>query len=88
MTVFIRAIVCLVGVISLAACDSDIIITAEQLPAPAKTFIQKSYPGAHVAYAKQDKDLFRTKYDVCLDNGMKIEFDGNGFPRDIDMDLD
>lgn len=88
MKVFIRAIVCLVGVISLAACDSDIIITAEQLPAPAKTFIQKSYPGAHVAYAKQDKDLFRTKYDVCLDNGMKIEFDGNGFPRDIDMDLD
>lgn len=88
MKVFIRAIVCLVGVISLAACDSDRIITAEQLPASAKTFIQKSYPGVSVAFAKQDKDLFRTKYDVCLDNGMEIEFDGNGFPRDIDMDLD
>ena len=88
MKVLIRAIVCLVGVISLAACDSDRIITAEQLPAPAKTFIQKSYPGVSVAFAKQDKDLFRTKYDVCLDNGMEIEFDGNGFPRDMDMDLD
>ena len=41
-----------------------------------------------VTYAKQDKELFSTKYDVRLDNGMEIEFDGDGMPKDIDMDMD
>lgn len=88
MKVLRRVAVCLVCVISLAACEQNRIITADQLPAPARTYIQKTYPGVDVSYVKLDKEIFSTKYDVRLDNGMKIEFDGDGTPRDIDMDMD
>ncbi|MBR4603104.1 MAG: PepSY-like domain-containing protein [Prevotella sp.] len=81
-------VICLVCMIGLASCDQNKIITADQLPAPAQTYIQKNYPGVGVTYAKQDKELFSTKYDVRLDNGMEIEFDGDGMPKDIDMDMD
>ena len=39
-----------------------------------------------ITYAKQDKELFSTKYNVRLDNGLEIEFDGDGVPVDIDTD--
>ena len=86
MKVLRRVAVCLVCMVSLAACDQNRIITADQLPAPAQTYIKKTYPGVGVAYVKQDKEFFSTKYEVRLDNGMEIEFDVDGMPRDIDMD--
>ena len=45
-------VICLVCMIGLASCDQNKIITADQLPAPAKTYIQKNYPGVGVTYAK------------------------------------
>lgn len=79
-------IVLMVSLFVFVACDDDKIITSDQLPAAAKTYIQKSYPGVGVTYAKKNSELFKTKYEVRLDNGLEIEFDGDGAPTDIDAD--
>lgn len=68
------------------ACDDDKVITAEQLPAPAKAYIENAYPNANIVFAKEDKELFSTKYKVQLDNRVEIEFDNEGTVTDIDME--
>ena len=62
---------------SVSSFAGDRIIPAEQLPAAAKTFIQKTFPGQTVSYAKIDFDG-RKKYEVRLSNGTEVEFDKNG----------
>ncbi|MBR4925760.1 MAG: PepSY-like domain-containing protein [Prevotella sp.] len=79
-------IVLMMSLFVFAACDEDKIITTEQLPEAAKAYIQKSYPGIGVTYAKKSSELFKTKYEVRLDNGLEIEFDSDGAPVDIDAD--
>ena len=56
---------------------SDRIITKEQLPAAAQTFIQKTFPKQAISYAKIDFDGRKT-YEVRLSNGTEVEFDKNG----------
>lgn len=79
-------VTCLVCMIAFASCDQEKIITAEQLPATAQSYVQKNYPGIGITYAKQDKELFSTKYNVRLNNGLELEFDGDGLLVDIDTD--
>jgi hypothetical protein len=62
---------------SVSSFADDRIIPAEQLPAAAKTFIQKTFPGQTVSYAKIDFDG-RKKYEVRLSNGVEVDFDKNG----------
>ena len=69
---------------SVATFANDRIIPAEQLPAAAKTFIQKNFPGQAVSYAKIDKDFGKTTYEVCLNNGVELEFDKNGAMDKVD----
>ena len=75
----------LMGMI-MTACDDDKVITADQLPAPAKTYIEKTYPTASIVFAKEDNELFSKKYKVQLDNRVEIEFDSDGAVTDIDME--
>ena len=79
----LMALVCMA--LSLQSCSDDQIIQAEQLPEAAKSYVKKTYPNAHILYAKKDADLFKTKYEVGLDNGLEIEFDADGIPRDIEQ---
>lgn len=76
----------LVGVALLTACEKEKIITVEQLPVAAMTYVQKNYPDATVVYIKEETELFKTKYKVLLDNGLEIDFDKDGVPYDIDTD--
>lgn len=75
----------LLCLVLLSACEKERIITADQLPEPVKTYIQKNHPGLEVTYVKKDSEFFSTKYEVMLENGMKIEFNKDGEPVDIDM---
>lgn len=79
----LTALVCLTF---LSACDEEKIITADQLPAAARQYVEKSYPAVGITYAKKDAELFSTKYKVRLNNGLEIEFDKDGVPVDIDTD--
>lgn len=69
----------------MAGCEDDKIVTADQLPAAAKAYIQTNQPGASIVFIKKDKEMFSTKYQVQLDNHVEIEFDGDGQVIDMDM---
>lgn len=63
--------------VSLACHADDKPIPESQLPAAAKTFVKKQFPGKTVSYAEKDGTIFKT-YEVVLNDGSKIEFDKNG----------
>ena len=68
------------------SCDDEKVITPDQLPAAAQSYLQTNQPDAKILFVKKDRELFSTKYKVQLDNRMEIEFDGDGLPIDMDMD--
>lgn len=70
------ALVCLM--MSTACVADDRIIPVEQLPASAKAFIQKNFPGKTISYAKIDRDGLKTIYEARLDDGTEVDFDKKG----------
>lgn len=52
-------------------------IAANQLPAAAQEFIAQNFPGKTVAYAEKDGG-FAKSYEVTLNDGTKIDFNGQG----------
>ena len=59
------------------------VITAKELPAAAQTFINTHFKGKKITEAKKDVEMRKTSYDVTLDNGAKLEFDGKGAWKEI-----
>jgi len=82
LKLFFMATACLLASVS---CESERVISVDELPAAAMTYIQQNHPTANVIYVKKEAELLSTTYEVALDNGMKIEFDGDGAPVDVDM---
>ena len=70
----------------LSSCDDEKTISVEQLPAPAKAFIEKNYPGTSIMFAQKETEWFVTEYKATLDNGLEVKFDSDGAPLDIDRD--
>lgn len=58
-------------------------IAAKELPAAAQTFINTHFKGKKITEAKKDVEMRKTSYDVTLDNGAKLEFDGKGAWKEI-----
>ncbi len=65
-------------VFSFAACDDEKSISFGRLPDGAQTFIETYFPGVGVTSIIREKDDGRTTYDVLLDDGTDIEFNGQG----------
>ena len=82
---FLAALVCMM-MQTVSTFANDRLIPAEQLPAAAKTFIQKTFPGQAISYAKIDFDG-RKKYEVRLSNGTEVEFDKNGTWDKVDCNV-
>ncbi len=59
-------------------------ITVDQLPAAAKQFIGKYFPGAKVSYAKMETGAFDKSYEVVFADGNKVDFDGKGEWKDVE----
>lgn len=68
------ALAILALILMMNAC-SDKPVTAEQVPAPIKAFIQQNFPGQTITYAEKDLELTGYKYDVFLADGTRIDFD-------------
>lgn len=68
----------------MAWASNDKPIRPEQLPAKAKAMIERYFPGEKIAFAKQESELFETRYEVVLEGSAKIEFLGNGEWEEID----
>ena len=82
---FLAALVCMM-MQAVSTFASDRIITKEQLPAAAQTFIQKTFPGQTISYAKIDFDGRKT-YEVRLSIGTEVEFDKNGTWDKVDCNF-
>lgn len=67
-----------VVLISIACVAEDRPVVYEQLPAPAKEFINANYPGEKVSYVVVDDDMIKPDYTVRLANGVEIQFENSG----------
>ena len=63
---------------TLVASADDRAITKEQLPDNARKFLHTHYANHKVIAATQDRELFNSDYSAMLDDGTKVDFDGNG----------
>ena len=70
---------------AMVSCD-DKVVTIDQLPAPAQSYLTENYPDQKVLIIKKDIEDFSTRYEVTLESGMKVEFDCDGSLQDVDMD--
>ena len=82
---FLAALVCMM-MQTVSTFAYDRLIPEEQLPAEAKAFIQKTFPGQTISYAKIDFDGRKT-YEVRLSNGTEVEFDKNGTWDKVDCNF-
>ena len=64
--------------------DKDYVISADSLPLAAKSYVQHNFPDGTIAYAKMKNDLYKTSYEVRLNNGFELEFDDTGSLTDFD----
>lgn len=69
---------------SVSTFASDRVISVSQLPAPAKAFVSQNFPGQTISYAKIDNDFFGATYEVCLNNGVEVDFDNHGVWDNVD----
>lgn len=61
-------------VLLMSAC-SDKPVPASELPADITAFIQQSFPGQMISFAKKDLEITGWQYDVVLADGTQIDFD-------------
>ncbi|HJE87525.1 PepSY-like domain-containing protein [Rikenella microfusus] len=76
--------VCLFSLQTVVRADNDRPITVAQLPAAAQQFIKKYFADVNVAFAKEEKDFFKTSYEVLFANGNKAEFNSSGEWSELD----
>lgn len=69
-----------------ACADNDIITrNLDELPAPARTILNRQFAHTKVSYIKIDKDLFKqTTYEVRLVDGSEASFNSKGAWTEID----
>ncbi len=72
------AFICMM--VSNVAHADDKPIPVDQLPASAKTFVTKNFPGKKILYAEKD----RSSYEFRLDDGTTIEFTAKGDWKQVD----
>ena len=64
--------------------DKDYVITKDQLPEKALSFINTHFAFAKISYVKEERDFFSRNYEVDFADGAKVEFVRNGKWIDID----
>ena len=82
-----KIIVLLMSIVLIQAntmAGNDKPIAVNKLPERAQTFIKQHFNDVKVSFAKVDKDLFDTSYEVIFTNGSKVEFDKKGNWKEVD----
>ncbi len=73
---------------SFAVSDSyalnDKVISKNQLPAQAQSFLNENFAGSGISYAKLETDFFERSYEVMLSDGTKLEFTNKGNWKEVD----
>ncbi len=79
---FLLAVIVL---LACTACSKDQIISYDQLPANAKTIVEKYFDKNNVAYVKKDGIGDWVEYEVKFLNQDEVDFNANGEVRSVDM---
>ena len=61
----------------MASCMEKAVVV-EQLPAPAREYINTYFPGDKVLHALKDDDIVRPDYEVVLESGTRLQFSNSG----------
>ena len=69
---------------STVSADNDRPISVSELPEKAQQFIRQHFPNEKVSFAKMERELFDTTYEVIFTSGKKVEFYRNGDWKDVD----
>ena len=76
--------ICFLGIQTATAASLNKSVRIDQLPEKARVLIDTYFSGIKISYAKKDKELFDSNYEVVFTNGTKIEFDRKGNWTDIE----
>lgn len=83
-----KIMILLALVFSFAVSDSyalnDKVISKNQLPAQAQSFLNENFAGSGISYAKLETDFFERSYEVMLSDGTKLEFTNKGNWKEVD----
>ena len=83
-----KIMILLALVFSFAVSDSyalnDKVISKNQLPAQAQSFLNENFAGSGISYAKLETDFFERSYEVMLSDGTKLEVTGKGNWKEVD----
>ena len=78
----------LISGLSLRAEDIHRIITFEELPAKAQEFVTAYFPEQNIRFVRMEIEVTKTEYTVRFENGMEIEFNGNGDWEEVESHSD
>ncbi len=72
------------SLILMASCDSDRVITNEELPEQARAYIQTHFAEHGILQATKERDGLAVNYEVMLQEGYQLEFSRDGEIEKID----
>lgn len=81
---FITLICILISTLAVRAEDFHRIITFEELPVKAQEFVNSYFPGQDIRFIRMEFEVKKTEYTVRFENGMEIEFNGDGDWEEIE----
>lgn len=70
--------------LSLAGCESEKQVNKQDIPTEINNYVKQHFPDNNILVVKQEQDGFRKKYEVMLQNNIKLEFNHKFEITDID----
>lgn len=80
-------LICLFSLLISAKADNEKVISFNELPQKAQTFIKQYFPEIPIALAKVETDLFDKEYKVIFTDGQNVTFDKNGKWEEVECRL-
>lgn len=80
---FLLTLVFSLGVVNVFGFN-DKVISKNQLPAQAQSFLNENFADVKISYAKQETDFIERSYEVVLADGTKLEFTKKGNWKEVD----
>ncbi len=64
--------------------DRDRVITKEQLPESARSFMNEHFADNKISFVKEDRDFLSKNYEVVFADGTRLEFTRAGEWKEVD----
>src|SRR5690606_24942570 len=79
-----NAIIILLAVLGLTACEKEKLIDTTDLPSAAQAYIETHFGETEIVQVVKDIDGLRKTYDVYLSTGVELEFDKSGVIKSVE----